>query len=194
MKEIDHSNGYDQLADDFAAIRAGSNIGVAAIRKWAHAFKPGSSILDVGCGSGVPVTKTLLQEGMNVCGVDASPNQVSLFRKNCPDVPVICEPAETSSFFNRTFDGVVAWGLLFLLSEQQQITVIQNVAGRLQSGGRFLFTAPSQNVEWNDVLTGLPSRSLGAKRYKALLNSCGFQRVEEFEDEGENHYYHATKQ
>src|SRR5215469_1223561 len=62
-----------------------------------------------------------------------------------PNVPVECEDVEDSIFFARTFDGVVAWGLFFLLDAQVQRRLIKKVAGALQSGGRLLFTAPNES-------------------------------------------------
>ena len=41
---------------------------------------------------------------------------------------VSCEAVEDSSFFGRTFDGVIAVGLLFLLSAAEQRDLIRRVA------------------------------------------------------------------
>jgi hypothetical protein len=42
-------------------------------------------------------------------------------------------------------------------------------------------------------MTGLESRSLGAQEYKRQLQSLGLSLLNEQEDEGQNHYYEATK-
>ena len=42
-------------------------------------------------------------------------------------------------------------------------------------------------------MTGQESRSLGAATYQALLFALGFAQLEEFEDEGDNHYFSAVK-
>lgn len=76
----------------------------------------GVSVLDLGCGSGVPISEALLEEGCEVFGVDASPALVAAFRRRFPQAKVACEPVEESRFFDRTCDGVVAVGLLFLLA------------------------------------------------------------------------------
>lgn len=47
----------------------------------AHAITllpPGSRVLDIGCGTGVPVAQMLSQAGMDVTGTDVAPNMVSL--------------------------------------------------------------------------------------------------------------------
>ena len=42
-------------------------------------------------------------------------------------------------------------------------------------------------------MTSQRSTSLGTQAYKDLLAVWGLRLLEEFEDEGENHYYHAVK-
>ena len=104
-----------------------------------------------------------------------------------------CAAAEESSYFNRTFDGVIAVGLIFLLPEAAQRTVLSKVANTLKRDGRFLFTAPRQACSWLDELTKQKSRSLGAEAYEALLGDLGFEVSSGRVDEGENHYFFAVK-
>jgi chemotaxis methyl-accepting protein methylase len=46
-------------------------------------------------------------------------------------VHVACEAAEDSSYFNRQFDAIISWGLMFLLPEETQEIVIQKMANAL---------------------------------------------------------------
>lgn len=89
--------------------------------------------------------------------------------------------------------GAVAWGLMFLLSEESQLKVILKIADVLNEGERFLFTAPDVRTTWQDVMTGETSQSLGRDKYKELLSLSGLTLIEEFEDEGENHYFSTVK-
>ncbi|MGI8884413.1 MAG: class I SAM-dependent DNA methyltransferase [Pyrinomonadaceae bacterium] len=188
----DLSNGYDDEAESFIANRS-SIIGVSIVRSWAQSFLTGTWILEIGCGDGIPITQTLIDEGLNVYAVDASPKMVSAFRKNFPDTPVICELAEQLHNIDRRFDAAIAWGLMFLLTPAMQKTVIQNVANVLNQGGRFLFTSPSEAVTWTDIRTGRESMSLGAFEYRSLLSSAGLPLITEYDNEGANHYYEAKK-
>lgn len=189
---MDKSNGYENIAATFIKVR-GKTIGISSVRNWVRTLQQNSTILDLGCGSGYPITKVLIDEGMNVYGIDASPTLVEAFRQHFPDTPVVCEAAEDSLFFNRKFDGIIAWGLLFLMPKEVQKSVIQKAADALKTGGKLLFTAPCQKTEWKDVLTGNLSTSLGAATYKELLFVSGLSLIEEFEDEGGNHYYSTVK-
>ena len=189
----DSSNGYDALAAEFIAARAASSIGVATVRRWSRELPRGSTVLDLGCGCGVPISQALIEAGFTVFGVDASPRMTAAFAARFPHAAVTCEPVERSAFFGRTFDAAIAWGLLFLLPAQAQRDLIRKVATALRPEGRFLFTVPWQEAGWTDALTGRPSRSLGEQAYNAALSAAGFDLAGACDDEGGNHYFDAVK-
>jgi cyclopropane fatty-acyl-phospholipid synthase-like methyltransferase len=189
----DQSNGWEAVSGQFIRRRREVHIGAETILAWAATLPPEASILDLGCGSGTPVATTLTQLRFRVHGIDASPSMVAEFRRQLPQVPVACEAAETSRFFDTTFDAVVAIGLLFLLTEEVQKAIIVKVGAALKSGGRFLFTSPSQRCEWIDVMTGRTSISLGAREYQKQLEATGLKLRTTYIDEGENHYIDAQK-
>ena len=57
----DMSNGYEEVATRHIAVRLNSGVGVATVREWADALPPGASILDLGCGHGVPISQALME-------------------------------------------------------------------------------------------------------------------------------------
>jgi SAM-dependent methyltransferase len=194
----DRSNGYERVAREFLAGRGrapSTGIGATTVRNWARRLPAGATVLDLGCGSGLPITKVLVDQGLDVYAIDASPTLVEAFRANHPGIPLACEAVEDTEFFGRTFDGVVAWGLIFLLPAEEQRRLIQRVATVLRSEGRFLFTAcgVAEPVVWDDAMTGLESRSLGFAVYRRELSAAGLALVAEYDDEGENHYFDAVK-
>ena len=190
----DPANGYESVAAQYIAGRGtGGTIGVKQVRDWAATVRPGGSVLDLGCGPGFPITQVLVDGGFTVYAVDASPSMVAAVQARLPRVHVVCEPVETSTFFGRSFDGVIAWGLLFLLRPAAQERLILKVARALAPNGQFVFTAPRQAAEWNDAMTGLPSVSLGSDRYRRLIEDAGLALTGETEDEGQSRYYMATR-
>ena len=125
----DPSGGWEAIAANFIAGR--SDIGSGVVRQWAKSLRPGADVVDIGCGSGVPISLALVREGLVISGIDASPTLLSAFRQRFPEAPAACEPAQHSAFFGRKFDAAVAVGLIFLLSEDDQRKVIKNVARAL---------------------------------------------------------------
>ena len=194
----DGSSGYEAVANIYIAgrgtrARVGDSIGAAVVKAWADAFPPGATVLDLGSGPGEPSTRILQEAGLTTYAVDASPTMVAAFRERFPGVPIERNTVEASEFFNRTFSGVLAWGLLFLLDPAAQALVIEKVARALEPQGRFLFTAPRQPLEWLDGMTGRRSQSLGEHTYARLLRDAGLTWVADAQDEGENHYYFVEK-
>jgi SAM-dependent methyltransferase len=194
---MDRSNGYEAISEEFLSRRGNSRstgIGVKEVRKWARTLPRGSSVIDLGCGPGFPITAVLVDEGLHVFGVDAAPSFVAAFQRNLPGTPISCESVLESKLFDRTFDAVLAWGLMFLLRAEDQHRLIRRFAEVLVPGGRLLFTSSAKPAVWNDVMTELESLSLGAERYRELLGAAGISVAEEYEDEGENHYFDAFKE
>jgi SAM-dependent methyltransferase len=188
----DKSNGYEQIAETFMRAR-NPRIGPVTVREWSKPLPPATSILDLGCGYGVPISQVLIDQGFVVYGVDASLKLITAFRERFPNACAECAPVEDSEFFRRTFDGILAWGLMFLLPPDVQAAVIGKVARALNPGGRFLFTSPKKAITWSDAPTGRTSISLGVEGYEQILRAEGLVLVGEAVDEGENYYYFVSK-
>ena len=193
---MDQSNGYEAISNDFLPRRGSARsigIGVREVRNWAGTLPRRSSVIDLGCGPGFPITSVLVDEGLHVFGVDAAPSLAAAFQRNLPGTPILCEAVQVSRLFDRSFDAVLAWGLMFLLKAEEQHRLVQRFAEILVPNGRLLFTSPAQPVVWKDAMTGMESVSLGAEEYRKLLGAAGISVESEYEDEGENHYFNAFK-
>ena len=188
----DMSNGYDAVAETFMRVRS-PIIGCATIQKWTAALPTGGTILDIGAGSGHPLTAALVDDGFDVYAIDASPKMVKALRQHLPNVKTACESAEQSDFFNRKFDGVMAVGLIFLLSEGSQRKLIGSMADAVKAGGRLLFSSPRETGAWDDVLTGRRSLSLGVETYLRIIAKLGLDLKNQYVDEGGAHYYDVYK-
>lgn len=195
MGNPDNSNGYEQVAQRYIEGRGTdpAETGAAEVAEWGRTLAAGATVLDLGCGTGVPISVALMNCGLNVYGVDASPSMVKAFRERFPGVPVQCAAVEDSDFFGSTFDGAVAWGLMFLLDADTQRRVIAKVGAALVSGGQFVFTAPWQIARWNDLMTKRQSVSLGRDAYAEALTAAGLTLTGSRTDEGENYYYFTEK-
>lgn len=185
----DPATGWEAVAAAFEALRSGT--GAEQVRRWARDLPPGADILDIGCGTGWPIATALAAQGFGLFGVDASPSLLGAFRRNLPHAETVCEPVQSGTFFDRRFDAAIAIGLLFLLTEAEQIALIHRVRTALHPDGRFLFTAPRDACTWTDSLTGRPSRSLGLAAYHATLVAAGFEPAGSGVDAGGNHYLAA---
>ncbi|HXC97347.1 MAG TPA: class I SAM-dependent methyltransferase [Edaphobacter sp.] len=191
MITSDKSNGYETIAEQFIRAR-NTRIGPATVSEWSRSLKPNATILELGCGHGV-ISQTLVDRGFDLYAIDASPKLIHAFREHFPLIPTECAAVEESNFFNRAFDAILAWGLIFLMPPESQKLLIVKSANALAPGGQLLFTAPQRAIEWKDSLTNLQSISLGAETYEKLLNTNGFTVIGGDKDEGDNFYYIAQK-
>jgi 2-polyprenyl-3-methyl-5-hydroxy-6-metoxy-1,4-benzoquinol methylase len=196
---MDSSTGYESISAEFLARRGRGEsrahaIGVKEARRWAKTLPLGSSVIDLGCGPGFPITVVLVEEGLDVFAIDGSPSFVKAFRRNLPGTPIACESVLDSSFFGRTFHSVLSIGLMFLLNIEQQHRLIRKFADMLKPGGRLLFTATAKAHVCTDAMTRLESTSLGAREYRKLLAAAGITVAGEFEDAGENRYFDEFKE
>jgi hypothetical protein len=108
---------------------------------------------------------------------------IAEFRSTFPNVPVQCA-CRRFGFLRPNFDGVVAWAFLFA-PRRIQLKLAKKIAAILPSGGRLLFTAPSQPCSWLDAVTERPSISLGHDAYRVALHAEGMTPVGTYVDEGQ---------
>lgn len=95
---------YDEISDWYAANRS-SDAGVADVAAFARTLAPGSKILDLGCGNGIPISQYLIRSGFDLFGIDSSQEMIVRFRDNCPSAYAECAAIQGSNFFNTTRTG-----------------------------------------------------------------------------------------
>lgn len=184
---------FENYAHEFMAARDGSCVGARLAEQWAALMPPGTEVLEVGCGAGLPVTRALDRGGVKIWAIDSSPTLLKTFSKRFPSIPVDCAHALKSDYFGKKFGAVISVGLIFLLRADEQAALFHRVSNHLQSGGRFLFTAPLEKGEWRDLTTEHKCLSLGEAWYEDKLGEAGFKLTALHKDEGNNNYYETER-
>ncbi|HET7271723.1 MAG TPA: class I SAM-dependent methyltransferase, partial [Rubrobacter sp.] len=102
--------GYDRMAEQYLATKDQEDpLALAALEDLASLVPPRATVLDLGCGAGVPVTRWLSDREFAVTGVDVSARQLELARSNVPTATFIKADMIELSFAPETFDAVVAF-------------------------------------------------------------------------------------
>jgi 2-polyprenyl-3-methyl-5-hydroxy-6-metoxy-1,4-benzoquinol methylase len=91
----DSSSNWEAVAAEFVAAR--SDIGSEVVRQWTKSLRPGSGVVDIGCGAGVPISQVLIDAGFVVSGIDASPTLLSMFVQRFPQAHAACETVQSTS-------------------------------------------------------------------------------------------------
>jgi SAM-dependent methyltransferase len=187
-------HSYDLIHDAFVASRS-STIGLAEVTRFVEGLPRGARVLDVGCGDGVPIARFLLDRGFALCAIDSSARMISAFRERFPSVPSEHGSVLDSLLFDRPFDAVIAWGVMFHLSETDQVRALARLTAALRPGGRLLFTSGREPGEISNPMHGVEFHyvSLGSARYREVLSGNGCPVVEEFLGGGDNYYYVARR-
>ena len=77
-------DAYNKIALDYSATRDQFK-NLKYLEKLNTLLKPNSTILDIGCGAGVPIDKYFVDHGHKVIGIDISEKQIEMAKKNLPD-------------------------------------------------------------------------------------------------------------
>lgn len=193
---------YDVIADWYASQRVETTDGSGApeVMALAASIHPGGRVLDIGCGNGVPLTKVLLASGHRVVGLDSARSMLRRFRVNCPEAPAVMGSAQACPFAEDIFDAAIAWGVLFHLTQAEQVKAFASVSRVLKTGAPFLFTAGYPDVA-DDSLDHVTTMndvefhyySFTKDGYRSVLHNHGFALVNFHTDKGDNGYYLALK-
>ncbi|MFC4311117.1 class I SAM-dependent DNA methyltransferase [Steroidobacter flavus] len=151
-------------------------------RAWMDRFtallQPGASILDIGCGSGQPIAKYLIERGYKVTGVDSSPPLIEKCRARFPNNEWIVADMRALSL-NKTFDALIAWDSFFHLSHDAQRAMFPIFKQHANDGAPLLFTTGPEHRVAMGEFHGEPlyHASLSIQEYRELLSSQGFSVI-----------------
>lgn len=94
-------------------------------------LEPGARVLDLGCGSGLPTARQLVDAGLDVVGVDESAVMIELAREHAPggtfhhrDLRDVADLGE--------FDAAVAFFSLLMLPKDDIPGLLRQVRGQLR--------------------------------------------------------------
>ena len=151
-------------------------------RAWLDRFRSvlpaGGAVLDIGCGSGQPIARYLIEQGHAVTGVDSSPEMIALCESRFPHGTWRVADMRQLSL-ERTFGGLIAWDSFFHLSHDHQRAMFPIFRKHAAEGAALMFTSGPAHGEVVGRLKGEPlyHASLSADEYRALLGANGFEVV-----------------
>jgi 2-polyprenyl-3-methyl-5-hydroxy-6-metoxy-1,4-benzoquinol methylase len=118
---------------------------------------PAGSVLDLGCGCGVPVARSLARAGFAVTGVDISDVQIDRARRLVPAASFVRADASTVEFAAGSFDAVVCLYALFHLPLAEQPGILRRIRTWLRPSGWLLF------ITGQEAWTGMADDWLGGQ-------------------------------
>ncbi|MGW1200854.1 class I SAM-dependent DNA methyltransferase [Streptomyces sp. NPDC002536] len=114
----------------------------------AGALPPGSRILDLGCGTGLPTARQLTDAGHTVVGYDLSPGMLGLARANVPEAAF--HQGDLAALRDGrlgTFDGAAAFFALLMLPRPEIPHALRMLHALLRPGGLLALAMVEADVD-----------------------------------------------
>lgn len=174
---------YDQIAAEFGAARAHLHANeLKYLALLLEPLKTGSTVLDLGCGTGHPVATHIASQGHRVVGVDGSSAMLAAARQRLPGHRWIHNFIEEAEF-DETFDAVVCWDSLFHVPRQRWAAVIDKIHRWLRPHGRLMLSSGGvverDGCGFTDAMFGhkFYYDSLPPELLLSVLGEAGFEIV-----------------
>jgi 2-polyprenyl-3-methyl-5-hydroxy-6-metoxy-1,4-benzoquinol methylase len=133
--------GYDEISRAYRADDADEGGYAPWISELRRRLPDRSTVLDLGCGCGVPVASALSEAGHAVTGVDLSEVQIQRARTLVPRATFLNADATVAEFPAASFDAVVCLYALIHMPLEEQPLLLGRIATWLRPGGWLLATA-----------------------------------------------------
>ena len=166
---------YDRRAHEYDRARSRTLQERAWLDQFLEHVRPQGTVLDLGCGTGEPIARYLIDRGFHVIGVDGSPAMIDLCRSRFPNSEWLVADMRALEL-NRRFEGILAWDSFFHLSHADQRQIFQRLASHAQPNAPLMFTSGPTEGEVTGVFCGekLYHASLAPAEYQQLLANNGF--------------------
>jgi len=168
---------YNKLAENYLAGRDRFK-NDKYLDKLSSLLSSGSTVLDIGCGAGLPIDKYLIDHGFKVIGVDISEKQIEMAKNNVPQGDFKVE--DMSEFKNKEYfvDAVISFYAIFHTPRESHQQILEKIASFLKKDGLILITMAT--TEWegkeNDFYGGEMYWShYDSKTNSKLVQDAGFE-------------------
>jgi SAM-dependent methyltransferase len=135
-------NSYDYIAEQWHSnFRGQAYIDrvLGYVDKILEGVPPGSTVLDLGCGTGSPIAKYIVQKGFRVVGIDQSKQMLEIAKSEVPEAEFIHGDMVEMRFADK-FAAAVAWDSVFHVERKRHSEVFSRLADSLEGGARLLLS------------------------------------------------------
>ena len=116
--------------------------------------EPGSTVLDLGCGTGRPIADYVISRGYRVIGVDQSREMLAVAAARHPSQRWVHANME-SYLADATYAAAILWDSLFHIERDRHEPILKRVVSGLPVGGRLMLTVGgSAHPAFTDTMFG----------------------------------------
>jgi SAM-dependent methyltransferase len=135
-------NSYDDIAERWHAhVRAKTYVDrvLLYVDKVLEGLPSGASVLDLGCGTGNPIAKYIVQKGFRLVGVDQSKKMLEIAKNEIPEAEFIHGDMVEIEFAG-IFAAAVAWDSVFHVERRHHPAIFRKLAHSLKPGARLFLS------------------------------------------------------
>jgi trans-aconitate methyltransferase len=114
----------------------------------------GTTILDLGCGTGRPMAEHIVAQGRRVLGVDQAQALLEIARDHLPNERWVLSTMQAFEP-DEPCHGALLWDSLFHVPRHEHEPILRKVVGALPSGARLMLTVGgSAHPAFTDTMFG----------------------------------------
>jgi SAM-dependent methyltransferase len=180
------AEAFDAIGDRYDEAFPHKEGQIAASAWLAASLGPGARVLDLGCGTGLPTARQLVDAGVRVTGVDLSTGMLALARKNVPEATFLqadmADLVEGGLLAAGSFDGVAAFFSLLMLPRPEIPYALGAIRNLLAPGGLLALSMVEADVD--DVVIPFLGNTIRVSGYLRdelhhVVADAGFDIVKE---------------
>lgn len=169
------TKGYNTVASRYLADRQRLSSG-PYIRKMLRLLPRHSSVLDLGCGAGIPIDDMILSAGHSVTGIDISDEMLRRARANCPGADYKTGDIAELAPGQYSVQAIVSFYAFFHVPRGRHGELLKTLSTYLPSNGLLLITFGDRDFQGETEFYGAPMwwSQWGTRKNSELVERAGF--------------------
>jgi SAM-dependent methyltransferase len=180
-------NSYDRIAAQWHKNFRGQayvDRTLSYVDRVLEGLPPQVNVLDLGCGTGNPIARHIIDCGFRVVGVDQSTKLLEIARTVIPEAELI-HADMVDIQFTETFAAAIAWDSVFHIPREAHPAIYRKLARALDPGRRLLLSVGGSGAESLDASGGgINSEMFGQNFFydgyapdiaRQLIETAGFE-------------------
>jgi ubiquinone/menaquinone biosynthesis C-methylase UbiE len=165
------------------------------LEEFVELLPKGAKVLDMGCGTGIPFDRYLVEKEFEVTGVDFSQKHIELAKRNVPDAEFIKGDFSEIDFGEESFHAIVSFYAIFHIPRDEHKALFARMNKYLKKEGIILVTLGTSGSEYGieEDWLGAPMAwsSYHPEKATEIISESGFRILKTFfeGDPGDDEYH-----